>query len=239
MSGAIRASGATMPSGVTQIVDSAYVRIPVELIDPNPHQPRQFFDRRALEALAASVLQIGQLEDVLVRPKEGRFQLVLGERRWRAHQIAHIPTINAKVRELSDADVFTISLTENVQREDLTKIEEGLAFKNYIDSGMTQEMVGEHLGKLHSRVSEKLSVLSSSFYIRYLEQEMGRMQHDMAQLQERTAELSSRMVTVCIDPDELDAMLRRGCEFVAQLHDGRCVVKRIAQGTEGDDISAV
>lgn len=166
------------------INDSQYFRIPVDMLVANPYQPRRFFDKRALQALSESIKKLGQLEDILVRPVGDKFQIVLGERRWRACQLGGIPAINAKVRQLSDEETFLISLTENVQRENLTDVEEAFAFKSYMDQGMSQQEVGSLLGKLDHRVSEKLKLLSSSYYIRYLEQQLSSAENEIEKLKQ-------------------------------------------------------
>lgn len=169
---------------IENIKDSQYFRIPLELLLANPYQPRRFFDKRSLQALAESIKKLGQLEDILVRPVGDKFQIVLGERRWRACQLGGIPTVNAKVRQLSDEETFLISLTENVQRENLTDVEEAFAFKSYLDKGMSQQDVGSLLGKLDHRVSEKLKLLSSSYYIRYLEQQLCSAENEIEKLKQ-------------------------------------------------------
>lgn len=207
-------------AGVEIIEDAQYCRIPLELIDPNPYQPRKFFDRRALEALAASLQSIGQLEDILVRPREsGRFQIVLGERRWQAAQLAGFRTINAKIRAFTDEETFTISLTENVQREELTSVEEAFAFKSFIDQGMTQEKVAAHLGKLHDRVGDKLKVLSSSYYVRYLEDQLREADQNLASLRREVARLSpdGRYEVRKVDERGLLEALGDGWELITAL----------------------
>src|SRR5262249_28794786 len=107
-----------------KLADPRYAVLPVEAIRPNPHQPRHFFGARALTWLAGSVGAVGLLEDVLGRPADDGYEIVLGERRWRATRIAGMPTIRAKIVDLTDDEVREVSITENVHRADLTPVEE-------------------------------------------------------------------------------------------------------------------
>ncbi len=96
----------------------------IDLISPNPNQPRKHFDDAALMELAESIKQVGLLNPILVRPIGDRFEIVHGERRWRACKLAGLETIRAEVRELDDETSFLVSFTENLQRYDLSPIEE-------------------------------------------------------------------------------------------------------------------
>ncbi|MDP2643900.1 MAG: ParB/RepB/Spo0J family partition protein [Desulfobacterales bacterium] len=178
------------------IQGSQYFRIPLESLVGNPYQPRRFFDKRSLRALAESIKKLGQLEDILVRPLGDKFQIVLGERRWKACQLAGLPTVNGKIRELNDEETFLISLTENVQRENLTDVEEAFAFKSYLDRGMSQQDVGSLLGKLDHRVAEKLKLLGSRFYIEYLEQNLASAEKEIERLKQE-----NRLIRGAQDPE--------------------------------------
>jgi ParB family chromosome partitioning protein len=136
-------------------------QLPVELIGPNPQQPRRHFDRAALEALAASLGESGVLQPVLVRPKAGgRYELVAGERRWRAAQIAELETIPALVRAREDSASLELALIENMAREDLNPIEEARACAALIEElGLTREEVGRRVGRSRVAVSNLLRLL--------------------------------------------------------------------------------
>ncbi len=221
-----------MDPRVTEVSDSQYYRIPLDLIEPNPGQPRKFFDKEALRALAESINKIGQLEDILVRPAGDRFQLVLGERRWRASHLAGQGAINAKVRDLTDEDTYTISLAENVQREDLTGVEEAFAFKSFLDQGLTQEEVGEHMGKLDRRIGEKLKLLSSSYYVRYMEAKLDDMDAEMEKVKQENRILRGDLTDVptnvkVVGEDEIVTHLETNWEIVTPLSDKRFVVRRV------------
>ena len=137
--------------------------IPIELIRRNPDQPRAEFDADELEQLAASMRQKGVLQPILVRPAPGvagEFQIVAGERRWRAAQKAGLLVMPAVVRELGDIETLEIALIENIQRSDLNAIEEASAYMSLMGLGQrTQEGVAEVVGKSRSHVANLLRLL--------------------------------------------------------------------------------
>jgi ParB family chromosome partitioning protein len=135
--------------------------VPVELIAPNPKQPRRVFDDAALEALAGSLRERGVLQPVLVRPAAGgTYELVAGERRWRAAQIAGLETIPALVRERDDAEALEAALIENMAREDLNPVEEARACAALVEElGLTRETVGLRVGRSRVAVSNLLRLL--------------------------------------------------------------------------------
>ncbi len=135
----------------------------IKLIDivTNSQQPRKYFDEKSLESLAESIKQHGVLQPILVRPlSDGTFQIVAGERRWRASRIAGLTEIPAVVREMSLQEAMAIALIENLQREDLDPIEESEGIKLLIDKfNLTQEQVSEKIGKSRSAVTNSLRLL--------------------------------------------------------------------------------
>ncbi len=137
--------------------------IPIELIRRNPAQPRVDFDEAELDQLAQSMRQKGVLQPILVRPSreaEGEYQIVAGERRWRAAQRAGLAAVPAVVRELEDLEAFEIALIENIQRADLNPMEEAAAFTTLMGLGQaTQEAVAEVVGKSRSHVANTLRLL--------------------------------------------------------------------------------
>jgi len=138
--------------------------IPMEWIEVNPNQPRKYFDETALEELAQSIREQGLLQPILVRPKPGdpdTYQIVAGERRWRAAQRARIHEAPCIVRELTDRETLELAIVENVQRADLNAIEEARAFRELIDTfGHTQEKVAQVVGKSRVHVANTLRLLS-------------------------------------------------------------------------------
>lgn len=135
--------------------------LPVDLIKPNPNQPRRHFDEAALQALADSLESRGVLQPVLVRPVPGgTYELVAGERRWRASQLAGLEQIPALVRERDDAQALEVALIENMAREDLNPVEEARACAALVEElGLTREEVGRRVGRSRVAVSNLLRLL--------------------------------------------------------------------------------
>ena len=135
--------------------------VPVELVAPNPNQPRRTFDEAGLEALAGSLRERGVLQPVLVRPVAGgTYELVAGERRWRAAKLAGLETIPALVRARDDADALEAALIENMAREDLNPVEEARACAALVEElGLTRETVGLRVGRSRVAVSNLLRLL--------------------------------------------------------------------------------
>jgi ParB family chromosome partitioning protein len=141
--------------------DDELRELPVELIFANPKQPRQRFDQESLESLAGSLGERGVLQPVLVRPKPGgTYELVAGERRWRAAQIAGLQSIPAIVREREDAQALEVALVENMAREDLNPIDEARACAALVEElGLTREGVGRRVGRSRVAVSNLVRLL--------------------------------------------------------------------------------
>lgn len=136
--------------------------IPVELVKANPDQPRRHFDEAELEELAQSIREKGVLQPILVRPAvfAGEYQIVAGERRWRAAQRAGVRAIPALVRSLSDEEVLEIAIVENIQRTDLSALEEAQGYRTLIDRfGRTQAQVADTVGKSRVHVTNALRLL--------------------------------------------------------------------------------
>ncbi|HMQ94562.1 MAG TPA: ParB/RepB/Spo0J family partition protein [Amaricoccus sp.] len=138
--------------------------IPIDRIRPNPDQPRRSFDEKELNELAASIRERGVIQPLLLRPYPGspqEFQIVAGERRWRAAQIANIHDLPAIVRDLNDTEVLELAIIENIQRADLNAVEEALGYRQLMDRfGHTQERLAEALGKSRSHVANLLRLLT-------------------------------------------------------------------------------
>jgi len=134
--------------------------IELERLDPNPGQPRRSFDQDALQALADSLAGQGVLQPVLARPKGDRYEIVAGERRWRAAQIAGLETIPVLVTERGDLEALEAALVENVAREDLNPVEEARAVAGLVEElGLTREDVGRRIGRGRVAVSNLLRLL--------------------------------------------------------------------------------
>lgn len=132
-------------------------------LEPNPDQPRTTFDEDALKALTASVRKHGILQPILVRPNRmepGRYEIIAGERRWRAAQRAQLHEVPVIIRELDDNETFQIALIENLQREDLNAMEEARGYQRLVDEfGHSHESVGEVIGKSRSHVANMIRLL--------------------------------------------------------------------------------
>ena len=138
--------------------------IPIDRIRANPNQPRRTFDERELQELAASVRERGVIQPLLLRPhpeQDGEYQIVAGERRWRAAQLAGIHALPAVIRSLDDTEVLELAIIENIQRSDLNAVEEALGYRQLMDRfGHTQERLAEALGKSRSQIANLLRLLT-------------------------------------------------------------------------------
>lgn len=137
--------------------------LPIEKIVPNPNQPRREFTAEALADLAASIRQKGVIQPLIVRPVEGtdQYEIVAGERRWRASQMAQLHDVPVVVRDFDDTEVLEIAIIENIQRADLNPIEEAMGFRQLMDRfGHTQERLAEALSKSRSHIANLLRLLN-------------------------------------------------------------------------------
>jgi len=155
-----RGLSALLGDETSQSNDAATHEIDIDLIEPNPEQPRTRFAESSLEELAQSIRANGVVQPIVVRKFGGRYQIVAGERRWRASQRAELRRIPAVVREVSDEKLLELALIENIQRQELNPIEEAKAYRKLIDTiGLTQEQVAEQVGKERSVVTTSLRLL--------------------------------------------------------------------------------
>jgi ParB family chromosome partitioning protein len=155
--------GALIPPGAAEHrgpAVSGYREIPITAIRPNPYQPRDVFDEESLGALADSIREVGLLQPVLVRPAGDGFELIAGERRWRAARRVGLQAIPALVRETGDDRALEQALVENVQREDLNPLEEAGAYQQLIeDFKLTHEQLASRVGKSRAAISNTLRLL--------------------------------------------------------------------------------
>jgi ParB family transcriptional regulator, chromosome partitioning protein len=153
--------GAPLPAGAAV---PGLRQIPLDLLDPNPFQPRMAFDQEALEELAASIRLRGVLQPILARAhpsKPDRFYIVAGERRWRAAGLAGLHEVPAIVRDMTDAEAGIAALIENLQREDLNPIEEAEGYSRLLDElELTQEKLAEAVGKSRTHITNILRLLN-------------------------------------------------------------------------------
>ncbi|MDO4158955.1 MAG: ParB/RepB/Spo0J family partition protein [Prevotellaceae bacterium] len=153
---ALISTEAVRPQGSSTISEIA-----IEQIEANPNQPRREFDEEALQELATSIREIGIIQPITLRQiDDNRFQIIAGERRWRASQLAGLKAIPAYIRTIKDENVMEMALVENIQREDLNSIEIALAYEHLItNTGMTQEKVSERVGKSRTAIANYLRLL--------------------------------------------------------------------------------
>jgi ParB family chromosome partitioning protein len=187
------AEGGSRTSGAVQL-------IPVAGIEPHPGQPRRIFQEEALAELAQSIQTRGVIQPIIVRPHGHRFQIVAGERRWRAAQRARLHEIPAIVREFSDDEALEVALIENIQRQDLNAIEEAQAYQRLVDEyGHTQEELGKLVHKSRSHVANLLRLLDLPGKVQIL---VGTGQLSMGH---------ARALITAKDPEALaDEVVRRG-----------------------------
>jgi len=134
--------------------------VDIDLIDPSPYQPRTRFREQPLDELARSIRSSGIIQPLILRPHGSRFQLLAGERRWRAAQRAGLPRVPAVIRDVPEAQALEITLVENIQREDLNAIEQARAFERLMaDFGLTQENVADRTGKDRATVANSIRLL--------------------------------------------------------------------------------
>jgi ParB family transcriptional regulator, chromosome partitioning protein len=146
------AAGAERSSGVRTV--------PVSELEPHPEQPRRFFDEAALDELARSIEARGLIQPIVVRPWQGKYQIVAGERRWRAAQRARLHEVPVIVRDFDDAETLELALVENIQREDLNAIEEAEAYSKLIERfGHSQDALGKLVHKSRSHIANLLRLL--------------------------------------------------------------------------------
>ena len=148
-------------TGVKTQGSSTINEIPIDQIEANPNQPRRDFDEEALRELADSIIQIGIIQPITLRQvADGRYQIIAGERRWRASQLAGLASIPAYIRTIKDENVMEMALVENIQREDLNDIEVALAYQHLLEGdGMTQDKVAKRVGKSRTSVTNFLRLL--------------------------------------------------------------------------------
>ena len=160
------AAATASPSSTAQAAEPRKAKL--SALAPNPQQPRRHFSEQQMEELAASIKAQGVLQPILVRPmhrsadgSQDTFEIIAGERRWRAAQQAGLSSVPIVVRELNDQEVLIVALMENLQREDLTPMEEALGYQQLKDEfGLSQEDLAHHLGKSRSAIANTLRLLS-------------------------------------------------------------------------------
>lgn len=192
---------------------SGLASLPVSRIEPHPEQPRRHFDEDALDELAASIAQRGVIQPVIVRPlADGAYQLVAGERRWRAAQRAQLHEIPAIIRDLSEREVMALALIENLQREDLNPIEEARAYHRLSEQeGLTQAEIARMVDKSRSHVANLQRLLSlPDDVVAMVEKGDLSMGHARALIgSEQAVELAGAAVAKQLSVREVERLVRR------------------------------
>jgi ParB family transcriptional regulator, chromosome partitioning protein len=192
--------------------------IPIDLIEPSPLQPRFVFDEAKLNELANSIRANGVVQPLLLRRRGDRYELIAGERRWRAAALAGLTKVPAVVRSISDDKVLELALIENIQREDLNPIEEARAYKKLIETiGLTQETVAERVGRDRSYVTNYLRLL--------------RLPDDLQELLQ-SGRLSTGHARAILGTDQVDLQRRLARKVIEQDLSVRAVERLVRQLTE-------
>ena len=156
--------GDTNINSTDNVAKSSEVTISIAALKPSPSQPRRLFDKNSINELAESIKSKGLVQPILVRPSktdENSYEIIAGERRWRAAQIAQLHEIPAVIKNLDDVEALEIAIIENIQRSDLSPIEEAAGYKRLIDNhGHTQEVLSEIVGKSRSHIANILRLLT-------------------------------------------------------------------------------
>lgn len=212
-------SGAERGDSASVTSDSPFKSITISSITPLPGNPRKHFDEGALDELAASIAKRGVIQPIIVRPNgEGRYQLVAGERRWRAAQKARLHEIPALVRDLDEREVMALALIENLQREDLNPVEEARAYQRLSeDEGMTQAEIAKMVEKSRSHVAniQRLLALPTSV-LDLVEGGKLSMGHARALIgQDDATDLAKRAVNDNLSVREIEKLVRKVAKSVA------------------------
>lgn len=228
-------NGAAAPTGDM----NGLATLAVAAIEPHPDQPRRRFDDAALDELAASIAQRGMIQPIIVRPlAEGRYQIVAGERRWRAAQRARLHEIPALVRELDDGEVTALALIENLQREDLNPIEEARAYYRLTrEQGLSQADIARMVDKSRSYVTNIVRLLTlPESVIALVESGQLSMGHARALIGvENAAAIAEEAVARGLSVREVEQRARRDARGEAPSR----APARSAKGGDDDDLASV
>lgn len=218
--------------------ETGLLEIDIDLIEPNPEQPRTRFAETNLEELTQSIRANGIVQPIVLRQKGARYEIVAGERRWRAAQRAGLSKIPAVIREVSDDKLLELALIENIQRQELNAIEEARAYRKLIDSiGLTQEMIAERVGKNRTVITTFLRLLKLPDDIQKLiEEEKLSAGHGRALLLTNDAEVQRRIAKTAIDMSlsvrELEKAVKRAGREDKQIIANKQVTSNIDANTK-------
>lgn len=192
-----------IPEEIGLIKDERWAEIDIDQLRPNPDQPRIKFSRESLEELAASIRETGVIQPLVVVPEEDHYLIIVGERRWRAAQLAGLKKVPALIRHLSREKQLEISLIENLQREDLNPLEIARVYKRLVEEiGLTHEEIATRVGKDRSSVTNYLRLLSLPPKIQdYLEENKFSMGHARALASLADPELQTSLAELIVKKD--------------------------------------
>ena len=217
--------------------------LPLADIRPHPGQPRRYFDEEALDDLARSIAQRGVIQPVIVRPRKGGgYELVAGERRWRAAQRARLHEIPAIVRELSDPDTFALALIENIQREDLNPVEEAEAYQRLVgDQGYSPVEVARMVDKSRSHIANLMRLLAlPQPVLKMVADRSLSMGHARALINVADAEsIAAEVVDRGLSVREVEKLVRRARSEASGKSDAAPRAKGANDSTSNADIAAV
>ncbi len=209
------------------------LELDLDLIEPNSEQPRTRFTEENLEELTQSIRTNGIVQPIIVRRKGSRYQIVAGERRWRAAQRAGLQKIAAVVKDVSDEKLLELALVENIQRQELNSIEEAKAYKNLINTvGLTQEMVAERVGKNRTVITTSLRLLKLPDEIQKLiEEEKISAGHGRALLMIDDSEVQKRIARTVMEMSlsvrETEKSVKRLSRGETQITENKAVKPKI------------
>ena len=215
--------------------DKSLQTLPIDMISQSPYQPRQIMEPEALEALASSIRQQGVVQPIVVRKVGENYELIAGERRWRASQQAGLQDIPAIVKDVNDQEAAAIAIIENLQREDLNPLEEAQAFANLIEKfGLTHQEVGEVVSRSRAAVSNSLRLLALAQPVKDLlnhgELEMGHARALLALPESQQAKCAQTII-------QRQLSVRGAEALVKQLLNNDGKKKTPAMSTQDPDIS--
>lgn len=224
-----RGLDALLGDNFTKTNQEQLLEVDLDLIEPNARQPRTKFADEKLDELAQSILANGIVQPIILRRRGTRYQLIAGERRWRASQRAGLQKIPAIIRDVADDKLLELALIENIQRQELNPIEEARAYKNLIETiGLTQEMVAERVGKNRTVVTTCLRLLKLPKDIQQLvEEEKISAGHARALLMSNDAEsqrrLANKIIEMSLSVRETEKAVKRAGKSGAQTVDNTTV----------------
>lgn len=214
-----RGLSALISEEIIKINGEELLELDLDLIEPNPEQPRTQFTEKNLDELTQSIKINGVVQPIIVRRKGGRFQIIAGERRWRAAQRAELRKIPAVVKEVADEKLLELALIENIQRQELNPIEEAKAYKNLVENiGLTQEMIAERVGKNRTVITTHLRLL--------------RLPNDIQKLveEEKISAGHARALLMTEDDEAQRRIARKIIEMSLSVRETEKAVKRINKG---------